>query len=75
MVKKDQIIAILDLEVVGNSQITRNFFNNKKKKSKVLNISEEGKEKSFILSDTGCYLSPISSSTLLKRSMNNTEFA
>ncbi len=71
MVHKEKVIAILDLETAGSSQISRHFINNIMKSGKVLNISEEGKEKSFVLSDNGYYLSPISSSTLLKRSMNN----
>ncbi|NLI92871.1 MAG: DUF370 domain-containing protein [Peptococcaceae bacterium] len=73
MVSKDRIIAILDLETAGNSQISRNFINHILKNKKVQNIAEEGKEKSFIIADTGYFLSPISSSTLLKRSLSNME--
>lgn len=68
MIKKEKIIAILDLETAGNSQVFRNFLNSLQN-GKVHKISEDGKEKSFIISDSGYYFSPISSTTLLKRSM------
>jgi hypothetical protein len=71
MVHKDKIIAILDLETAGNSPISRNYIHNTIKNEKVQNIAEEGKEKSFVIMEEGYYLSPISSSTLLKRSNEN----
>lgn len=74
MVHKEKIIAILDLETAGNSQISRNFLKNIIKSGKAQNISEKGKEKSFIITDNEYYLSPISSSTLLKRSTSNIVF-
>lgn len=74
MVHKDRVIAILDLETACNSPISRNYINHVVKSGKVKNIGEEGKEKSFIISDNGYYLSPISSSTLLKRSIGANEF-
>ncbi|RNC28959.1 MAG: hypothetical protein AWM53_01151 [Candidatus Dichloromethanomonas elyunquensis] len=74
MVHKDKIIAILDLETTRNSQISRHFINNILKGGKIQNIAEQGKEKSFVICDTGYYLSPISSSTLLKRSTGSNDF-
>lgn len=74
MIRKDSIIAILDLETAVSSQISKKLINNIYKSGKVRNISEEGKEKSFIITTSGYYLSPISSSTLLKRSSNDTDF-
>lgn len=74
MIRKDKIIAIMDLETINNSQVSRSFLNNRVNSGKVHHIADEGKEKSFILSDSECYFSPISSSTLLKRSMNGMEF-
>mgnify|MGYP002411429620 CR=1 FL=1 len=71
MVRKDKIVAILDLETAGNSQLACNLLKNISKKGKLKNIAGESKEKSFIISDSGFYLSPISSTTLLKRSYNS----
>jgi len=74
MVHKEKIIAILDLDTARTSQISRNFINNIMKSGLVQNIAENGKEKSLIISDKEYYLSPISSSTLLKRSSSNNVF-
>lgn len=74
MVRKDKVIAILDLETAGNSPISRSLLNNILKSGKVQKIAEKGKEKSFIISESGYYLSPISSITLLKRSMSKVDF-
>jgi len=71
MIRKDKVIAILNLETSNNNEINRKFFNNVKSNKKIENIYSEGKEKSFILTDDVCYLSPISSFTLLKRSNNH----
>jgi len=72
MIHKDKIVAIFDLETAGNSQTTKKIISNLEKKGSIKNIAEKGKEKSFIISDMGYFLSPISSSTLLKRSMSHT---
>lgn len=74
MVHTEKIIAILDLDTARTSQISRNFINNIMKSGLVQNIAENGKEKSLIISDKEYYLSPISSSTLLKRSSSNNVF-
>ncbi len=71
MVRKDKIITILGLNTAGSNQMARNLLNNVMKKGEVYNISEKGKEKSFVISDSGNYLSPISSTTLLKRSLGD----
>jgi hypothetical protein len=70
MIRKDRIIAIIDIETGASNHISRNFLNNT---DKIQTISDEGKEKSFIISDDGIYLSPISSTTLYKRSINFNE--
>ena len=75
MVRKDEIIAILNLSSINHSQVSKDFINNKIKNGKVNKVKEEGKEKTFVLSDSKCYLSPISTTTLLKRSLNNTDFS
>lgn len=74
MVPTNKVIAILDLETAGNSPVSRSLLNKIIKKGKVLNVSEPGKEKSFVICDAENYFSPISSSTLLKRSMNQSDF-
>ncbi len=71
MIRKDKIITILDLNSAGSTESSRNLLNNILKKGKVHNISEKGKEKACVISDSGNYLSPISSSTLLKRSQSD----
>ncbi|HHV64008.1 MAG TPA: DUF370 domain-containing protein [Peptococcaceae bacterium] len=68
MLRKDKIIAILNLETIGNSPLTHNLVQNIFQKGKVHRIAEERKEKSLVITEEGVYLSPISSSTLLKRS-------
>ncbi len=74
MVRKDKIIAILDMETTKNSQISRNFLSNILKNNRVQRISEVGKEKSIIITDDSFYLSPITSSTLQKRSITDIKF-
>lgn len=73
MVRKEKIIGILDLNSSGSTQAARDLLKRIQKKSEVYNISEKGKEKSFILTDTAAYISPISSTTLLKRSQIETD--
>ena len=71
MIRKDKIITILDLNSAGSNESSRNLLNNILKKGTVYNISEKGKEKACVISDSGNYLSPISSTTLLKRSQSD----
>ncbi|AHF08716.1 MULTISPECIES: extracellular matrix regulator RemB [Dehalobacter] len=70
MVRKDKVILILDLDTAGSNQISRSLLNKMMKKGNVQNITEKGKEKSFVMTDSEYYLSPISSSTLMKRSQS-----
>lgn len=74
MIRKDKIITILDLNTAGNNENARNLLNNILKRGEVHNISEKGKEKACVISDSGNYLSPISSTTLLKRSQSDLDF-
>lgn len=74
MIRKDKIITILDLNTAGSNESSRNLLNNILKKGEVQNISEKGKEKAFVITDSGNYLSPISSTTLLKRSQSDLDF-
>ncbi|NLL53144.1 MAG: DUF370 domain-containing protein [Peptococcaceae bacterium] len=68
MLRKDKIIAIIDVETGANNNTFQNYLSNIES-NKIMNIAEDGKQKSIIVSDQGIYLSPISSSTLSKRSM------
>lgn len=74
MIRNEKIIGILDLNTAGSSPTAKDLLNNIGKKGEVYNISEKGKEKSFIITDEGTYISPISSTTLLKRSLSEIDF-
>jgi len=74
MIRKDKIISIHDLNTAGSNQTARDLLSNLQKKSEVYSVCEKGKEKSFIITDEGTYLSPISSTTLLKRSLSEIDF-
>ncbi|MGE6257593.1 extracellular matrix regulator RemB [Heyndrickxia sporothermodurans] len=64
MVRTDEIIAILDKESVNESAIIQEFIQSKKKI--MVNLSK-GNFKSLVITDYQYYLSPLASSTLLKR--------
>jgi len=73
LIKKSKIVAIIDLDTVTEGEINDNFINNIKN-DKIINvISENGKEKTLIITVKEHYLSPISSATLFKRSHFNIE--
>jgi extracellular matrix regulatory protein B len=73
LINQDRIIAILDLETAMKNTTSENFLNSIKEKQQVETISELGKEKSLVITTDGSFLSPISSTTLLKRS-NSLDF-
>lgn len=70
--KKD-IVAIFDLELTTISKITREFLHVAEEEGFVVNVSDD-LPKSYILTqndnESKVYISPISASTLLKRSNN-----
>ena len=68
LIKKNKIIAIIDLETVIESKINKKFFNCIKNNKTAEYISENGKEKTLIITEKEHYLSPISVTTLFKRS-------
>lgn len=68
LIKKDKIVAIIDLEIASEGKNNSKFLNNIKDNNKIIYISEPGKEKSLIISSENYFLSPISSTTLFKRS-------
>ncbi|SPF32956.1 conserved hypothetical protein [Candidatus Desulfosporosinus infrequens] len=67
LIKKDKVVAIIDLETTSKSHINDKLIANLEHK-KLDYISEPGKEKTLIITTDGYYLSPISSTTLFKRS-------
>lgn len=67
LISQEKIIAILDLETVMKNSASEKFLNNIKINNDIQNITR-GKEKSLVVTTDGNYLSPISSTTLLKRS-------
>jgi hypothetical protein len=71
LVDKDKIVAIIDLETTKKGQINDKFIEKIKRENTVCYISEIGKEKTLIITTESHYLSPISSTTLLKRSILN----
>jgi len=71
LIKKNKIIAIIDLENTTESQINGKFLNSIKNNKNVNYISGNGKEKTLIITVKEHYLSPISSTTLFKRSRFN----
>jgi hypothetical protein len=68
LINQNKIIAILDLETAMKNLTSENFLKNIQKNETINYISEKGKEKSLVVTKDGTYLSPISSTTLLKRS-------
>jgi extracellular matrix regulatory protein B len=68
LIKKDSVVAIIDLEIASEGKNNNKFLNNIKDNDKLMYITEHGKEKSLIITKDSYYLSPISSTTLYKRS-------
>ena len=69
LLKTDRIVAIIDLEMTKLSQVNQIFLDKVHKNNKKINyISEKGREKTLVVTETDLYFSPISSITLLKRS-------
>ncbi|MCL5290210.1 MAG: extracellular matrix regulator RemB [Bacillota bacterium] len=69
VVLKKDIIAILDART-KNSAITREFIEIAKDEGFIEPISNQEKEKSFVITTKEIYVSPISCTTLKKRSDN-----
>jgi hypothetical protein len=67
LIKKNKIVAIIDLETAAESKINQKFLNSIKNNKKIKYISENGKEKTLIITVQKHYLSPISAITLFKR--------
>lgn len=71
LVKKDKVVAIIDLETATEGKNNEKFLDNIKKTKNINYISALGKEKTLIITSKEYFLSPISSVTLFKRSSFN----
>lgn len=73
VVRNDEIIGIFDIDNTTQSKITRDFLNSAEKKTQIINAAEDI-PRSFVVCDNAkrrtVYLSQLSSSTLLKRSLS-----
>lgn len=75
VIQTDEIVGIFDLDTTTVSKSTRDFLSTMQKADKVVTVSYE-LPKSFVLvqnkktKEKTMYISPISSTTLLKRSKN-----
>ena len=73
-VRIKEIVAIMDLETSSTSKITREFLKKMQKNGEVISINDEELPKSYVVTEKDkkvtMYISPISSSTLLKRANN-----
>lgn len=68
MVSKQKIIVIMEMRLAETSQTTRDFLALAGAEERLTSIAG-GEAKSFVLTDEGVYLSPISAPTLQKRAM------
>ena len=75
VVNLSDVIAILDLDVTSTSKITREFLAVAEDEGFVVNVSEDDLPKSFVITEidkkSRVFVSPISTSTLLKRATGN----
>lgn len=68
LIKKNKIVAIIDLKTNLEGKTNELFLNVIKNNKSINYISENGKEKTLVITVKEHYLSPISSTTLYKRS-------
>lgn len=69
VINQEKIIVILDLDTSKKLSDFGLVSNDSENSKEVTYVSEPGKEKSLIITTDGYYLSPISSTTLMKRSL------
>jgi regulator of extracellular matrix RemA (YlzA/DUF370 family) len=67
-VSLEELVAILDLETT-KKESTREFLSFAADEKMVVHIGKREREKSIIITSNRIYLSPISATTLLKRSL------
>ncbi len=70
IIDENKIVAILDLETLGKGSNAEHFLKMIKKLPRIFYASDTGKEKSLVITIDAHYFSPISSTTLLKRSLS-----
>jgi len=73
LIKKNQVVAIINLETATEGKINKRFLDKIKENNNINYISSPGKEKTLIITSNNYYLSPISSTTLYKRSFFSME--
>ena len=76
VVKKEDIIAIMDMESSSVSRITKEFLKNEEISGRVINVDIENLPKSYVVvqcdkEKSYVYISPIATQTLLKRANDN----
>ncbi|GAB6153447.1 DUF370 domain-containing protein [Desulfosporosinus burensis] len=73
LIKKDKIVAMIDLDTTKKGQPNQDFIGklNKNKKKNINYICEPGNEKTLIVTSNELFFSPISSTTLFKRSFHD----
>lgn len=69
VISAQNIIAILNIEPTISEDV-EDIIHVALDKRNLVKISEKGKEKSLVICDDNVYISPISSTTLFKRSFN-----
>ncbi|MHB1652521.1 MAG: extracellular matrix regulator RemB [Desulfitobacteriaceae bacterium] len=69
VINQEKIVVILDLDTSTKTSEVNLLPENLKNIKQVTHVSGPGKEKSLIITTEGYYLSPISSTTLMKRSL------
>lgn len=70
VINQEKIVAILDYQSSLTNDNMDVFLHNIKESQQVHFVSEQGKGKSLVVTTEGYYISPISSTTLLKRSLS-----
>lgn len=68
IIPKKDIVAILDIRS-QSSAITRELLDTARDEGFIVNVSELGKEKTYVITGNEIYLSPISCTTLKKRAL------
>lgn len=73
VVRKKEVVGIMDIENTSISKITREYLTNAEKCGRVINVSDD-LPKSFVITKgeegISVYISPISSVTLSRRKIN-----
>lgn len=69
-VPKKEVIGIFDIDLIKKNNITKEFLDLSKSEAMISVVSKEQKTKSFVVTNTKVYYSPISSVTLKKRANN-----